>query len=131
METVNESQISVVVGDTGSGKSTQMTQYLCEAGYTKGRKKIGFTQPRRVAAISVAKHVAEERGCRLGEEVGYSIRLEECTSPETEINYMTDGMLLREILLDSDLMSYSVIILDEAHKRTIATDNYFDLSRDV
>ena len=127
LEAIDGSQILVVVGETGSGKSTQMTQYLCEAGYTKGRRKIGCTQPRRVAAMSVAKRVAEEKGCRLGEEVGYSIRFEDCTSPETEIKYMTDGMLLREVLLDPDLMQYSVIMLDEAHERTIATDVLFGL----
>ena len=127
LEAIESSQILVVVGETGSGKSTQMTQYLCEAGYTKNRKKIGCTQPRRVAAMSVAKRVAEEKGCRLGEEVGYSIRFEDCTSPETEIKYMTDGMLLREVLLDPDLLQYSVIMLDEAHERTIATDVLFGL----
>ncbi len=70
LEAIALSQILVVAGETGSGKSTQMTQYLCEAGYAKNRKKIGCTQPRRVAAMSVAKRVAEEKGCRLGEEVG-------------------------------------------------------------
>lgn len=127
LEAVAGSQVLVVVGETGSGKSTQMTQYLAEAGYTKGRKRIGCTQPRRVAAMSVAKRVAEERGCRLGEEVGYSIRFEDCTSPETEIKYMTDGMLLREVLMDPDVSQYSVIMLDEAHERTIATDVLFGL----
>lgn len=127
LEAIEGSQILVVVGETGSGKSTQMTQYLAEAGYTKGRKKIGCTQPRRVAAMSVAKRVAEERGCRLGEGVGYSIRFEDCTSPETEIKYMTDGMLLREVLTDPDVSQYSVIMLDEAHERTIHTDVLFGL----
>lgn len=130
LDAVAGSQILVVVGETGSGKSTQMTQYLVEAGYTKGRKRIGCTQPRRVAAMSVAKRVAEEKGCRLGEEVGYSIRFEDCTSAETEIKYMTDGMLLREVLTDPDLSNYSVIMLDEAHERTIATDVLFGLLKD-
>ncbi|PKY51292.1 hypothetical protein RhiirA4_407317, partial [Rhizophagus irregularis] len=76
-----------------------MTQYLAEEGFAN-RGKIGCTQPRRVAAMSVAKRVAEEVGCRLGEEVGYTIRFEDCTSPSTRIKYMTDGMLLRECLLD-------------------------------
>ncbi len=78
----------MVIGETGSGKTTQMTQYLAEAGYTS-RGKIGCTQPRRVAAMSVAKRVAEEVGCRLGEEVGYAIRFEDCTSQQTVIKYMT------------------------------------------
>jgi ATP-dependent RNA helicase DHX8/PRP22 len=83
---VHDNQILVVIGETGSGKTTQITQYLAEAGFTHGnRAKIGCTQPRRVAATSVAKRVAEEYGCRLGTSVGYSIRFEDCTSPETVI----------------------------------------------
>lgn len=96
-----------MIGETGSGKTTQITQYLAEAGFT-ARGKIGCTQPRRVAAMSVAKRVAEEFGCRLGQEVGYTIRFEDCTSTETMIKYMTDGMLLRECLMDLDLKQYSV-----------------------
>lgn len=126
LEAFANHQILIVVGETGSGKSTQMTQYLAEAGYTT-RGRIGCTQPRRVAAISVAKRVAEERGTRLGEEVGYAIRFEDVTSPQTQIKYMTDGILLREALLDTDLRSYSVIMLDEAHERTIHTDVLFGL----
>jgi ATP-dependent RNA helicase DHX8/PRP22 len=103
-----------------------MTQYLAESGYTS-RGRIGCTQPRRVAAMSVAKRVAEEFGCRLGEEVGYAIRFEDCTSPETVIKYMTDGMLLRETLLDDMLSQYCLIMLDEAHERTIHTDVLFGL----
>lgn len=103
-----------------------MTQYLAEEGFAD-RGKIGCTQPRRVAAMSVAKRVAEEVGCRLGAEVGYTIRFEDCTSPETKIKYMTDGMLQRECLLDPDVSAYSVIMLDEAHERTIATDVLFGL----
>ena len=103
-----------------------MTQYLAEDGYAD-RGKIGCTQPRRVAAMSVAKRVAEEVGCRLGQEVGYTIRFEDCTSPETKIKYMTDGMLQRECLVDPDLTAYSVIMLDEAHERTISTDVLFGL----
>jgi ATP-dependent RNA helicase DHX8/PRP22 len=126
LKAVNENQVLVVIGETGSGKTTQMTQYLAEAGYTT-RGKIGCTQPRRVAATSVAKRVADEFGCRLGEEVGYAIRFEDCTGPETVIKYMTDGMLLREILIDQMCASYSVIVLDEAHERTIHTDVLFGL----
>lgn len=116
----------IVVGDTGSGKTTQMVQYMAEAGYAD-RGRIGCTQPRRVAAMSVAKRVAEEVGCRLGQEVGYTIRFEDCTSPETRIKYMTDGMLQRECLIDPLCSAYSVIMLDEAHERTIATDVLFGL----
>eukprot|EP00899_Mesostigma_viride_P013186 jgi/Mesvir1/21869/Mv04246-RA.1 len=127
---VHDNQILVVIGETGSGKTTQMTQYFAEAGYTT-KGKIACTQPRRVAAMSVAKRVAEEFGCRLGEEVGYSIRFEDCTSPETVIKYMTDGMLLRECLMDDTLASYSIIMLDEAHERTIHTDVMFGLLKGV
>ena len=107
-----------------------MTQYLAEEGFAD-RGKIGCTQPRRVAAMSVAKRVSEEVGCRLGQEVGYTIRFEDCTSPETKIKYMTDGMLERECLLDPDGSAYSVIMLDEAHERTIATDVLFGLLKSM
>merc|ERR1719266_406607 len=123
---INDNQILIVVGETGSGKTTQMTQYICEAGFSS-RGKIGCTQPRRVAAMSVAKRVAEEFGCLLGQEIGYTIRFEDCTSKETKIKYMTDGMLLRECLVDSEMKQYSLIMLDEAHERTISTDVLFGL----
>ena len=126
LEAVAEHQLMIVVGETGSGKTTQLTQYFAEAGYAN-HGMIGCTQPRRVAAMSVAKRVSEEVGCELGQEVGYTIRFEDHTSPATKIKYMTDGMLQREILLDPDLKSYSVIMLDEAHERTIATDVLFGL----
>jgi len=126
LQAVHDNQLLVVIGETGSGKTTQMTQYLAEAGYgTRG--KIGCTQPRRVAAQSVAKRVSEEFGCQLGQEVGYVIRFEDCSSQETVIKYMTDGILLRECLLDPNLSAYSCIILDEAHERTIQTDVLFGL----
>ncbi|KAK3378922.1 ATP-dependent RNA helicase DHX8 [Lasiosphaeria ovina] len=126
IQAVRENQILIVVGETGSGKTTQVTQYLAEAGFTNNGM-IGCTQPRRVAAISVAKRVSEEVGCQLGHEVGYTIRFEDVTSPSTKIKYMTDGMLQREILIDPLLKRYSVIMLDEAHERTIATDVLFAL----
>lgn len=126
LDAVKEHQLLIVVGDTGSGKTTQLTQFLAEDGFANDGI-IGCTQPRRVAAMSVAKRVSEEVGCRLGKEVGYTIRFEDCTSPETKIKYMTDGMLQREILLDPNLKKYSVIMLDEAHERTIATDVLFGL----
>ncbi|KAK9725476.1 hypothetical protein RND81_05G146300 [Saponaria officinalis] len=130
IQAVYDNQILVVIGETGSGKTTQVRQYLAEAGYTAAGK-IGCTQPRRVAAMSVAKRVSEEFGCRLGEEVGYTIRFEDCTGPETVIKYMTDGMLLREILIDKNLTQYSVIMLDEAHERTVHTDVLFGLLKQL
>ena len=126
IQAVRDHQILVVIGETGSGKTTQMTQYFVEAGLTR-HGRIGCTQPRRVAAMSVAKRVAEEMGCRLGEQVGYTIRFEDMTSRDTLIKYMTDGMLLREALIDEQLSSYSLLMLDEAHERTIHTDVLFGL----
>ncbi|MES1920954.1 hypothetical protein MHBO_002555 [Bonamia ostreae] len=110
---LEKQQILIVLGETGSGKTTQIPQYLAEAGYTKNGKKIGITQPRRVAAMSVAARVSDEMGTRLGREVGFSIRFEDCTSDKTIIKFMTDGMLLREFLGEPDLESYSCIIIDE------------------
>lgn len=130
LKVIRENSIIICVGETGSGKTTQMTQYLHENGFTK-RGKIGCTQPRRVAAMSVAKRVSEEFGCKLGDEVGYAIRFEDCTSEKTIIKYMTDGILLRESLTDPDLDHYSAIIMDEAHERSLNTDVLFGLLRDV
>uniref|UniRef100_A0A7M4EN73 RNA helicase n=1 Tax=Crocodylus porosus TaxID=8502 RepID=A0A7M4EN73_CROPO len=125
-----DNSIVIVVGETGSGKTTQLTQYLHEDGYTD-YGMIGCTQPRRVAAMSVAKRVSEEMGGRLGEEVGYAIRFEDCTSESTVIKYMTDGILLRESLREADLDHYSAIIMDEAHERSLSTDVLFGLLREV
>ncbi|KAL6221915.1 hypothetical protein ACLB2K_005307 [Fragaria x ananassa] len=128
---VEKHQIVIIVGQTGSGKTTQIPQFLHEAGYTKGGKKIGCTQPRRVAAMSVAARVSQEMGVKLGHEVGYSIRFEDHTSEKTVVKYMTDGMLLREFLVEPDLASYSVLMVDEAHERTLSTDILFGLVKDI
>lgn len=130
LDVVRENQVTVIVGETGSGKTTQLTQYMHEEGYTDFGM-VGCTQPRRVAAMSVAKRVAEEIGCELGEEVGYAIRFEDLTSKSTVIKYMTDGVLLRESLRESDLDSYSVIIMDEAHERSLHTDVLFGILRKI
>ncbi|XP_048232456.1 pre-mRNA-splicing factor ATP-dependent RNA helicase DEAH1 isoform X2 [Ricinus communis] len=127
---IEKFQVLVIVGETGSGKTTQIPQYLHEAGYTK-RGKVGCTQPRRVAAMSVAARVSQEMGVKLGHEVGYSIRFEDCTSEKTLLKYMTDGMLLREFLGEPDLASYSVVMVDEAHERTLSTDILFGLVKDI
>ncbi|KAJ8343832.1 hypothetical protein SKAU_G00311610 [Synaphobranchus kaupii] len=127
---IRDNSIVIVVGETGSGKTTQLTQYLHEDGYT-GYGMVGCTQPRRVAAMSVAKRVSEELNSNLGEEVGYAIRFEDCTSEKTVIKYMTDGILLRESLRESDLDHYSAVIMDEAHERSLNTDVLFGLLREV
>ncbi len=130
LKAIRDNQIVIIDGETGSGKTTQIPQYLHEVGYTK-LGKIGVTQPRRVAAMSVAARVAKEMGVKLGHEVGYTIRFEDCTSNKTMIKYMTDGMLLREFLGEPDLKSYSVLMIDEAHERTLHTDVIFGLVKDL
>lgn len=130
LEAVRKNDFIVVVGETGSGKTTQITQYLAEDGYINDGI-IACTQPRRVAAVSVAKRVSEEVNCKVGEEVGYTIRFDDCTSSKTVIKYMTDGMLQVEALTDPLMSRYSVIMLDEAHERTVATDILFALLRDA
>lgn len=120
---LSENQIIVLVGETGSGKTTQIPQW-CVDYCRKKQIKIGVacTQPRRVAAMSVAARVAEEMDVQLGQEVGYSIRFEDCSGPRTILKYCTDGMLLREAMSDPLLEAYSIILLDEAHERTLSTD---------
>ncbi|KAL2457832.1 RNA helicase family protein [Forsythia ovata] len=121
VETVENNPVVVIIGETGSGKSTQLSQILHRRGFTKSGT-IAVTQPRRVAAVSVSRRVAQELGVTLGEEVGYAIRFEDRTSEKTLIKYLTDGVLLRESLSNPELNQYSVIILDEAHERSLNTD---------
>lgn len=132
LQLYQQSQILVFVGETGSGKTTQIPQFVLfdDLPQTQ-RKMVACTQPRRVAAMSVAQRVAEEMDVRLGEEVGYSIRFEDKTSSKTILKYMTDGMLLREAMHDHNLSRYSTIMLDEAHERTMATDVLMGLLKEV
>lgn len=130
LRVIRDNQVIIVVGQTGSGKTTQLTQFLYEDGYAK-LGLIGCTQPRRVAAMSVAKRVSEEMEVKLGGQVGYAIRFEDCTSKETKIKYMTDGVLLRESLMEPDLDKYSCIIMDEAHERALNTDVLMGLLKKV
>lgn len=163
LRVIGENPVTIVVGETGSGKTTQLVQYLYEAGYTKNREegkqeeiessrreagkgskededtllgvhdssnkrtprichRIACTQPRRLAAVGVARRVSEEVGCPVGSTVGYSIHLDDTTSADTHIQFMTDGLLLRHLTRDPDLLDYSVIMLDEAHERSMDTD---------
>ncbi|GLE00514.1 hypothetical protein PINS_up009271 [Pythium insidiosum] len=130
LQVIRENQIVVIVGETGSGKTTQLTQYLHEEGYSQ-IGMIGCTQPRRVAAMSVAARVSDEMGVTLGEEVGYAIRFEDLTSDKTLVKYMTEGVLLRESLREPDLDSYAAVIMDEAHERALNTDVLFGILRQV
>jgi HrpA-like RNA helicase len=132
IEYIQRNQILIIVGETGSGKTTQLPQYIYECKDIIRNGAIAVTQPRRVAAMSIAKRVSQEMGVQLGEEVGYSIRFEDVTDTEkTVIKYLTDGMLLRESQMNSNLDQYSVIILDEAHERTLHTDILFGVIKRI
>ncbi|OWB70879.1 hypothetical protein B5S31_g560 [[Candida] boidinii] len=123
-----KSRVNILIGETGSGKSTQIPQFLMK----HSEKKIAVTQPRRVAAINLATRVAEEYGCQLGKDVGYSVRFNNMSNKRlTKLKYITDGMLLREMMLDPLLSSYSTIIIDEAHERTILTDLLLGFLKDL
>ena len=110
INSVKTNPTTIIVGETGSGKTTQIAQYLLDSGLFRDGV-IGITQPRRVAAITVAKRVSEERGTRIGEEVGYSVRFDECCSANTSIKFLTDGMLLREAMIDQALSRYVSLLL--------------------
>ncbi|KAM3723719.1 Pre-mRNA-splicing factor ATP-dependent RNA helicase [Dirofilaria immitis] len=135
LEVLDRNQCLTLVGETGSGKTTQIPQWCleyCKAHTPPGyRRLVACTQPRRVAAMSVATRVAEEMDVQLGAEVGYSIRFEDCVSERTILKYCTDGMLLREAMNSPLLDSYGVIILDEAHERTLATDILMGLIKEI
>jgi ATP-dependent RNA helicase DHX37/DHR1 len=125
MEAIHNHPVVVIHGATGSGKTTQVPQFLYEAGYGSSDSStpgiIGVTQPRRVAAVSMAKRVADELGDQ-GARVAYQIRFEGNLSLKTAVKFMTDGVLLREVAQDITLRKYSAIIIDEAHERSINTD---------
>ncbi|CAL8464255.1 g3790 [Coccomyxa elongata] len=127
MEGVAENDVILLCGETGSGKTTQVPQFLYEAGYGSSRfpdraGRIGITQPRRVAAIAAAQRVAQELSSPIGTTVGYQVRYDKKVGPETAVKFMTDGILLRELQADLLLRTYSVLILDEAHERSLNTD---------
>ncbi|KAF7767927.1 hypothetical protein Agabi119p4_7170 [Agaricus bisporus var. burnettii] len=118
---IGKHDVTVLLGETGSGKTTQVPQYLLENGVA-GKGMIAVTQPRRVAATSLADRVSKEQGASVGDIVGYSVRFDEKYTSGTRIKYMTDGMIVRELMSDPLLSKYSVVIVDEAHERTLRTD---------
>ena len=118
---LDQHQVAIVVGATGSGKTTQLPKIALEMG-RGGKRQIGVTQPRRIAATSVAARVANELECELGQEVGYQIRFEDRTCKNTWVKFMTDGILLAEIQGDRTLSAYDTLIIDEAHERSLTID---------
>ncbi|KAG5465386.1 hypothetical protein CUR178_00089 [Leishmania enriettii] len=168
VQLIRDHRVVIIVGETGSGKTTQLLQYLYEEGFHLGPKTRGrlvatragaaapakaktesdgegggaiveeeeelrliCTQPRRIAAISVAERVAQEVGCPCGSIVGYKVRFDDKTGPLTRILYVTDGMMLKEFTNDPDLSSVGAIMVDEAHERSLSTDILLGLLRDV
>ncbi|KAK1642832.1 hypothetical protein QYE76_060637 [Lolium multiflorum] len=127
MEAIYENPVVILCGETGCGKTTQVPQFLYEAGFGTSNRLdrkgiIGITQPRRVAVLAAARRVSYELGLKLGKEVGFQVRHDKLVGSNCAIKFMTDGILLREIQTDSALKHYSVIILDEAHERSLNTD---------
>ncbi|CAK9133268.1 unnamed protein product [Ilex paraguariensis] len=127
MEAIKENSSLIICGETGCGKTTQVPQFLYEAGFGSNQCSvrsgiIGVTQPRRVAVLATAKRVAFELGLRLGKQVGFQVRHDKRAGDSCSIKFMTDGILLREVQSDFLLRRYSVIILDEAHERSLNTD---------
>ncbi|CAH0058527.1 unnamed protein product [Clonostachys solani] len=121
LDIYHDSQVILVSGETGSGKTTQIPQFILFDEWESG-KKVACTQPRRLATTSVATRTAAELDVPLGDQVGYSVRFERKTSRMTRLKYMTDGLLLSEASKDRDFSAYSCVILDEAHERTLSTD---------
>ena len=126
-----KNRVLVICGATGSGKSTQLPKFLLQAKLLPHGTMVGITQPRRVAAVTVAKRVASELKTPLGQRVGYAVRFDNCTCRATKIKYMTDGILLREAMIDPSLKRYSVIVIDEAHERTLHSDILFGILKDL
>ncbi|XP_043511714.1 ATP-dependent RNA helicase DHX33 isoform X3 [Frieseomelitta varia] len=129
LEEIRRNSTLIIIGETGSGKTTQIPQFLLSSGIAGSSGCIGVTQPRRVAAVSVARRVALEQGVETGKLVGYCVRFEDVTSSQTRIKYLTDGMMVREAMTDEILSDYSVVILDEAHERSVQTDVLLGVAR--
>ncbi len=127
---LTDNQVIVVESPTGSGKTTQLPLILYEAGFA-GRSRIGVTQPRRIAAVSVCEYIARQKGGEVGGLTGYKMRFEDMTGPETRLKIMTDGILLQELKADYYLSEYDVIIVDEAHERSLNIDFILGLLKRV
>eukprot|EP01065_Artemidia_motanka_P023397 TRINITY_DN2798_c4_g1_i1.p1 TRINITY_DN2798_c4_g1~~TRINITY_DN2798_c4_g1_i1.p1 ORF type:complete len:693 (+),score=134.04 TRINITY_DN2798_c4_g1_i1:68-2146(+) len=127
---VKQNSAFVLIGETGSGKTTQVPQFLLKA-LGKECRCVAVTQPRRIAAVTIARRVAAEQGVRVGGRVGYAVRFDDASGPHTRIKYVTDGLLLRELLTDPDLSAYGAIVLDEAHERSVNTDVLFGLLKKI
>src|SRR5215469_8006024 len=135
-ESLHYKDVLLLVGETGSGKSTQVPQFLLDEPWCKQGGCIAITQPRRVAAISLARRVAEEMGTPLGSaspasKVGYSVRFDNSTSPSTRIKFLTEGMLLQEMLRDPWLEQYDVVVVDEVHERSVNVDLILGFLRNI
>ena len=128
---VERHPVVVLVGETGSGKSTQLPLYLHEAGWLSRDKGVIVSQPRRLAAQSLAQRVAEELGVELGREVGYAVRFDSRLSPDTVIRFVTDGLLLRYLLADPLLSGYAAVMVDEAHERSLHSDVVLGLLKKI
>jgi HrpA-like RNA helicase len=131
VQRLRDERVLIVVGETGSGKTTQLCQYALDGGLIARGRMVAVSQPRRVAAIAAARRVAEERGCRVGEEVAYTVRFDDTASEATRIRFITDGSLLREAVASPTLDRYSLIIMDEAHERSLNTDILLGLLRQL
>lgn len=130
IKAIQENQVVVIEAPTGSGKTTQLPQIIFEAGLDKWGI-VGVTQPRRIAAYGVSKRIAEEMNVELGQLVGYKMRFDDCTSANTKIKIMTDGILLEELRSDPMLLKYSIIIVDEAHERSLNIDFILGLLKEI
>ena len=124
LKEISKQPVVVLLAETGSGKTTQVPQFLWSAKLCRD-KKVAITQPRRMAAVSLARRVAQEMGTEVGSLVGFRVRFQDQSDSSTRLLYQTDGMLLREAMLDNKLSRYSWVVLDEAHERTVNTDILF------
>ena len=131
LQVIRDNQIVVVCGETGSGKTTLLPKFLLDSNFVSPSRKLCVTQPRRVAALSVASRVAELLNTKLGDAVGYSVRFDEKLSSSTAVKFMTDGKLLHECLSNPTLEGYGIVMIDEAHERSLNTDVLFGLLKQL